>query len=329
MIGSSAARRLLCANLPRRFSSSGAGSNKVLEVNVEKTPITSELWLRRDAVRRTDSIDSAAKTSADSQASVRYNFSSNSKLRDLYVDSTGEILIGKLFEDLDSMAGHIALKFCTHKSNQSNLSLVTIAVDNIRLENTALLTCDGDYILSGKVAWKGRSSLDVVVELHKDTGPGSGGDPCDLQPRLLAPAGSRGSLMLSSLFSYACRDKQTGKASAIMYDLQVESPEEVAFFAERAACAQQRRSVQPAVGDSTALSPDGQALCDVGRAMIDMPALAPPRSVLMKRTSLENSFITQPQNVNTAGRVNPNPTPDPDPTPDPNLTPTLRFSEGC
>uniref|UniRef100_A0A7S1U6Y5 HotDog ACOT-type domain-containing protein n=1 Tax=Phaeomonas parva TaxID=124430 RepID=A0A7S1U6Y5_9STRA len=34
-----------------------------------------------------------------------------------------------------------------------------------------------------------------------------------------------------------------------------------------------------------------------------MPALAPPRRVLLNRTSLSNTFMTQPQQRNTAGRI--------------------------
>jgi acyl-coenzyme A thioesterase 9 len=46
-----------------------------------------------------------------------------------------------------------------------------------------------------------------------------------------------------------------------------------------------------------------EQLIESGCAIEDMPALAHPNAVLMKYTGLENTFICQPQNVNTSGKV--------------------------
>mmetsp|Transcript_9874 Transcript_9874/g.21556 ORF Transcript_9874/g.21556 Transcript_9874/m.21556 type:complete len:151 (-) Transcript_9874:20-472(-) len=87
--------------------------------HAEKTPITSQLWQMRQREAERDAADADSslahhtqqaltKTTDDSRLSLRYNFSTDSSLRDLYVDHLGGILIGKVFEDLDALAGNIA-----------------------------------------------------------------------------------------------------------------------------------------------------------------------------------------------------------------------------
>ena len=44
-------------------------------------------------------------------------------------------------------------------------------------------------------------------------------------------------------------------------------------------------------------------LMESGQAAEDMPSLSDYNSILMRKTQLENIFICQPQNVNTAGRI--------------------------
>jgi len=55
--------------------------------------------------------------------------------------------------------------------------------------------------------------------------------------------------------------------------------------------------------DDTLMSGALQQLIDRGQSLQDMPALAHANTILMRSTTMENSFICQPQNVNTAGRV--------------------------
>jgi len=45
------------------------------------------------------------KTCEDSRTTIQYLFTSDAQLREAYSDSYGEVLIGKVFEDLDALAG--------------------------------------------------------------------------------------------------------------------------------------------------------------------------------------------------------------------------------
>lgn len=48
------------------------------------------------------------KTTSDSRNRIIYDFTSNAALKNLYIDACGNVSMGKLFEDLDALAGNIA-----------------------------------------------------------------------------------------------------------------------------------------------------------------------------------------------------------------------------
>jgi acyl-coenzyme A thioesterase 9 len=123
---------------------------------VEKTPITAQLWQMRKQDNHHDSTDKATliqttalpRTTEQSRLSVRYNFNKDSNLRDLYVDHTGNVLVGKLFEDMDALAGNVANKHCCDDNPLTKrLSLVTASVDEILQRNP--IPVQSDIILTG------------------------------------------------------------------------------------------------------------------------------------------------------------------------------------
>ncbi len=124
---------------------------------VDKTPITAQLWQMRkqdnhlDSIGKATSVQTAAlpKTTEQSRLSVRYNFNKNTNLRDMYVDHTGNILVGKLFEDMDALAGNVANKHCCDDDPLTKrLSLVTASVDEILQRNP--IPVHSDIILTGE-----------------------------------------------------------------------------------------------------------------------------------------------------------------------------------
>ena len=48
------------------------------------------------------------KTSSDSRNRIIYEFKNDNNLKNMYIDSCGNVSMGKLFEDLDALAGNIA-----------------------------------------------------------------------------------------------------------------------------------------------------------------------------------------------------------------------------
>lgn len=128
---------------------------------VDKTPITAQLWQMRQSDDRINENENVlfdasrsmeARTSDQSRLTMRYSFSTDSHLRDLYVDHTGNILTGKLLEDLDALAGNIANKHCCDENLASKrLSLVTASVDEI-IQTSPIPTSD-DLILTGTLTF--------------------------------------------------------------------------------------------------------------------------------------------------------------------------------
>ena len=136
----------------RRFVDSFKGEKgyQVTDINTEKTPITSLLWNNRKKLHhRYDGeniqpkivpIDLVEKIARDSSLVLEYSFSDDPSLRDTYVDARGNILLGKIFEDLDAFAGNIALH---HTAGLISMplhdeqipSLVTASVDRISLSS--------------------------------------------------------------------------------------------------------------------------------------------------------------------------------------------------
>lgn len=95
------------------------------------SPVTNALWEARSSIfeRMMDAGNGAAsaaddageqraptellvKTPAQSRTSIVYKFATDDILREQYRDPWNEVRIGKLLEDLDALAGTIAVKVC-------------------------------------------------------------------------------------------------------------------------------------------------------------------------------------------------------------------------
>lgn len=268
----------------------------------EKTPITVSLWEKRCEAKLKEKTLAAgapvtSKKPSDSRVDVRYDFGCTPGLKELYVDSFGNILMGKLLEDLDALAGNVAFFHCDDQDPQtSDLSLVTAGVEQIKFERKAI-PMDNDVIVTGQVVYKGSSSLDVLIEAHVAK---SNDNDDDSKVRLLDPA-EQPSKLLSSVFTYVARDKETGRAAKVInLDLSDCSPHEQSFFEERSQKALERKRLRKEEKEPI----ETRALQNLGKSIVDMPALAINNSyVLQQTTALENSFICEPQKSNTGGRV--------------------------
>lgn len=267
------------------------------KAHTEKTPITSQLWDRRPLDENesvtdhmSDSISDVGTTkeklTSQSAMKISYDFKANVHLRYLYEDSNKGVLIGKLFEDLDAFAGTIAGKHCDDQNSKTkSLSLVTASVDKI-IQKSPILTSE-EYTLFGKMVYVGRSSMDILIEMYKSS---------DVD---LSTNAKNGPNVLSSFFTFAARDPSTGKSTQVN-PLRPETTEEIELFEIRQKMANNRsKNPHDSTLDKSILTP----LVERGSAIVDMPALAHPNAVLMTQTGLENCFICQPQNVNTAGTI--------------------------
>lgn len=259
------------------------------------TPVTRQLWQDRlKLAQHKQPAGAAAPAPAAASPQPRppkttvieYPFTSDRVLLELYRNPWGFLRIGRLLEDLDSLAGSIAFQHCMTPGGGLPL-LVTVAVDAIELGHPVAL--DRDVVCQGQVVFTGGSSLDIRMEL------------------LQAPHAPEPSLV--ALFSFVLLDPETRKPAAVP-PLLPQTDQEKAWAAERAAVAAQRKAARQAAasrGGEMTLAAAKQArlqeLVQASELLRDMPSLAEPAWLSAEATSLSNTFVCQPQQRNMHGRI--------------------------
>lgn len=266
------------------------------------TPVTKRLWAERLRWRvpEADADADAASSStaaaggggaleprAPQVTSVTYPFESDPSLVEAYANPWRGVRIGRVLEDLDSLAASVALRHCL-AAGRPDPWLVTVSADAIRLKRP--LRLDRDITLEGRVVWTGSSSLDIRMALTQAGGLHA---PCDAS--------------LVAIFSFVLLEG--GRPAPRVPPLAPQTPQERAWFAERQAIAdarrRQRRRQEEAAGSGGGGHADGgvttaglppaarrhlDELVAAAGLVRDMPALAPPHDILMGATSLQNVF---------------------------------------
>ncbi len=228
--------------------------------------------------------DLAAKPPSDSRTSIHYPFSSNARLRESYVNPWGNhVRYGKILEDLDALAGNIALKH-TRQSFTRPLVLVTASVDRIALHGSASI--EQDLTMEGAVTWTGSSSMEIGMT---------------------ARCAEREHVWVSANFTFVGRNPASG-ASALINSIEpVTDAERSAYEAAAARQAEKReRRVREAksVGGRTPMQHRLiRELLQKAEPLKRMPALADRGSILMYKTALSNALTCQLTHQNTHGRV--------------------------
>lgn len=270
------------------------------------SPVTNALWEARSSIfeRMMDAGAAAAagpqtelltKTPAQSRTTIVYKFATDDILREQYRDPWNEVRIGKLLEDLDALAGTIAVKHCSDEDSTTRpLLLVTASVDKMVLMKP--LRVDTHIKIAGAVTYVGRSSIDIQIEV---TQVDQDSVDSDMQSEPIT---------LTANFTFVARDSVTGK-SASVNRLSPETEREKQLFAEGEAqdkLRKRKREEQKGVLENGMHKFHAErldALLAEGRVFSDLPALADRDSILMRDTRLENSLICQPQQRNLHGRI--------------------------
>lgn len=114
-----------------------------------------------------------------------------------------------------------------------------------RIRQSRKISASDDLILTGQVVWVGNSSLDVLMEIHRlkdiKVNPGDIDDGGAVMIKENVP-----SRLLSSLFTYVARDRQTGKSCAVNRFIPSGKDEEE-LCARRNALALSRKSAKKVV----------------------------------------------------------------------------------
>jgi acyl-coenzyme A thioesterase 9 len=258
--------------------------------------------------------DNSGKPPKDSYVEVSYPFSTDTLLWEAYRNPWGQMRLGRLFEDLDALAGNIAFFHVHNNSNSTSHQatvktserdypiIVTASVDRIRLRHRP--QAGSDQKLSGQVTWTGTSSMEIRMQCSTcNAASDSGGSPQQQQE------------WLEAYVTFVTLDPHTKKPMRIP-TVVPESNEEKASFAAgeaRAAARKLRRKV-PAMAShlsTPSTSMNGGAVIDTiakqlmieAGPLLTMPSLADPHVILLKNTVMQNAMIAQPQSSNLHNRV--------------------------
>uniref|UniRef100_A0A6U3EJP1 HotDog ACOT-type domain-containing protein n=1 Tax=Lotharella globosa TaxID=91324 RepID=A0A6U3EJP1_9EUKA len=200
-----------------------------------------------------------------------------------YCNPWGQVRMGKILEDLDAMAGNIAMRHTRQADACRPLVIVTAGVDRIKLLGRAGI--NEDMVLEGAVTWTGRSSMEIGMQVH-----------------------TAGRLWICANFTFVARDPETGRAAAVN-KLIINTKEEQTLF--DLADARQREKKGKRKKSKTQFdrqhTPEQarrmQDLLDKAAPLKRMPALAPKDAILMYKTQLSNALTCQPVHQNIHGRV--------------------------
>ncbi|KAJ1558419.1 hypothetical protein HK096_000996, partial [Nowakowskiella sp. JEL0078] len=201
-----------------------------------RNPATNRLWTKRFM---DDSPLSSSTTPAerilvpkrmeDSYVEEFLPFKSYPAELENYINFYGGVRIGKIFEDLDAMAGSASYKHADDGLvNTPPLTIVTASVDRIDL--LSRIPADKDLRLSGYVTYVGSSSMEVSLALHVfkkkilEVSDGYIVDPMCTEKNEI-----ESQPILVAKFTMVARDPLTGKAARVN-PLRLDTDEERELF---------------------------------------------------------------------------------------------------
>ena len=300
-----------------------------ISASIFKNPIVHELWTARQKAKQellqgqsqnpnitNEHDDDTGKPPKDSYVEVSYPFSTDALLWEAYRNPWGQMRLGRLFEDLDALAGNIAFFHAGGSSDSNNNYpiIVTASVDRIRLRHRP--QAGSDQKLSGQVTWTGTSSMEIRMQCT--TCPASSSSAA-----AAAASASPQQEWLEAYVTFVTLDPQTKKPMRIPAVVPETKEEQLEFAngAARAAARKERRKLHtttaPSVLSSSSSSSSSSSLMN-DAAIIDtmakqlmieagplltMPSLADPHAILLKDTVMQNAMIAQPQSSNLHNRV--------------------------
>ncbi|PWN48734.1 Thioesterase/thiol ester dehydrase-isomerase, partial [Violaceomyces palustris] len=152
----------------------------------------------------------------DSYVELSLPFSKDPELLERYIATSGLIRLGKILEDLDTLAGAISYQHALGSLPRAGdatapIFVVTASVD--RLDLLEPIKANADYRLSGQVIYVGSSSMEVFVCIEQ-----------------LGEGGEQNKTCLTGRFTMAARNAAKGKSQRIA-PLSLETEAEKALFA--------------------------------------------------------------------------------------------------
>lgn len=150
------------------------------------------------------------KAPSDSLLTVELPFGRDAAFRSRYLNFRNHLRVGRLLEELDAFAGHLAYRHCEppEGSDSDPPILVTVSTDRVDLLQYPL-PADRDMVMTGMVTYVGASSLNIDIDMSlvgeaSDAAAASGGSGA-----AAATGGGAGATrvpVLQASFTFVARD---------------------------------------------------------------------------------------------------------------------------
>ncbi|KAI8391169.1 HotDog domain-containing protein [Radiomyces spectabilis] len=238
---------------------------------------------------------------SDSYMEEYLPFKSRPELLEEYISTGGNIRIGKILEDLDSLAGSIGYKHADTKLPGPPTAIVTASVDRMEL---LLPNNVEDLKISGHVAYVGSSSMEVFVKVETMQNY----DPSFVsrdEPPVDFMAKPTPNTVLFARFTMVCIDSVTGK-SAKVNPLYLANDEEKSLFKfAQDSKMRKRLASDTALSKAPPTAEERLAIHDLYMkySKFDKKEMLPKEMVWMEDTYLQSVFLMQPQDRNIHNKI--------------------------
>lgn len=275
-------RSKIFSELSRRSLSTQANPSLT---SLFKNPIVQQLWNARQEAKKLQDLNKQDSENEDtlqgkppsaSRVEVFYPFSKDELLMETYRNPWGQMRFGRIMEDLDALAGNIAF----FHVNDARPVIVTASVDRIRLRKRPHVA--QDQHLSGQVTWTGTSSMEIRMEYRSAEGT-----------------------WLEAYVTFVVLDRETGRPSKIPPILPETNLERKYFEdgAKRAAKKKELRKASKTPHANEEVETRANELLQKASALLTMPSLADPHTILMSQTKMQAAECAQPQVTNLHNRI--------------------------
>lgn len=248
-----------------------------------KNPIVHQLWTARQEAKKIHQTNMPVEENLQgkpplaSRVEVAYPFAKDELLMETYRNPWGQARMGKMFEDLDALAGNIAF---FHVNDPSPV-IVTASVDRIRLARRPHV--EQNQYLSGQVTWTGSSSMEIRMEYRSED--------------------NSETPWLEAFVTFVVLDRKTHKPTKVPQILP-QTDVEKRYFEEGAKRAATKKKLRKAAKTpSDELETKARDLLQKASPLLTMPTLADPYAILMSQTRMQTAEIAQPQVQNLHNRI--------------------------
>lgn len=231
----------------------------------------------------------ANRCRSDSFTCVLLPFRDDEWFLDAYINASGRLRIGQIFQDLDALAGVISYKHCY----PAEPIIVTAAVDRIFILKRLDDLSQYNVTLSGCVTWTGKSSMEISIKAATHT------HALDKDKEWTESDINDDEVFLTANFTFVARDPETHRSFPINKLVPTSVEEKIDFIrAEKFNAEKKEQAKKTGLMLSPPTEIESKIIHDMWvkqKTYEENPSLKPAHVVNMCDTMVRSTMIMQPQ----------------------------------